>query len=88
MSSDENQILQFNALCESLLHTKKIDITPHDKAQIIEIYNLGIQIVRANSSGSKATFRVSSEEATRSVCPLPNVSDITLCESILYKLLF
>uniref|UniRef100_A0A6C0IBQ1 GDP-mannose 4,6-dehydratase n=1 Tax=viral metagenome TaxID=1070528 RepID=A0A6C0IBQ1_9ZZZZ len=27
----------------------------------------------ANSSGSKATFRVSSEEATRSVCPLPKL---------------
>jgi hypothetical protein len=60
----EYRILQFYALCESCLHAKKIDITPQDKAQLIEIYNLGIQIVRAN------------------------VSDITLCESILYKLLF
>jgi predicted O-linked N-acetylglucosamine transferase (SPINDLY family) len=64
LPNDENLILQFYALCESCLHAKKIDITPQDKAQIIEIYNLGIQIVRAN------------------------VSDLTLCESILYKLLF
>jgi hypothetical protein len=34
---------------------------------------LGIGSI-ANSSGSKATFRVSSEEATRSVSPLPNDS--------------
>jgi len=85
MTDDENHILQFYALCESCLHTKKIDITSQDKAQLIETYNLGIQIVRANSSGSKATYRVSSEEAES---PLPNISDITLCESILYKLLF
>uniref|UniRef100_A0A6C0IAZ7 O-GlcNAc transferase C-terminal domain-containing protein n=1 Tax=viral metagenome TaxID=1070528 RepID=A0A6C0IAZ7_9ZZZZ len=64
MKDNENHILQFYALCESCLHAKKIDITPQDKAQLIEIYNLGIQIVRAN------------------------VSDITLCESILYKVLF
>ena len=64
MKDNENHILQFYAFCESCLHAKKIDITPQDKAQLIEIYNLGIQIVRAN------------------------VSDIMLCETILYKLLF
>jgi predicted O-linked N-acetylglucosamine transferase (SPINDLY family) len=67
-------------MCESYLHTKKIEIIPpnssgsedstenvtplSDTALTSEIYNLGIQIVRAN------------------------VSDSTLCESILYKLLF
>ena len=78
MSTDKDQILQFNALFESCLLAKKIDngkrasvpcslITTNSSeelAQIIEIYNLGIQIVRAN------------------------VFDLTLCESILYKLLF
>ena len=64
MSSDENQILQFNARCESFLHTKKIDITTTDTIELIEFYNLGIKIVRAN------------------------ISDLTLCEYILYKLLF
>ena len=60
----EGQILQFYALCESYLHTKKIEITPADTVLTSEIYNLGIQIVREN------------------------VPDQTICESVLYKLLF
>ena len=41
---------------------------------------LGTEAPLPNSSGSEATFRVSSEEATRSVCPLPTSTKCNICE--------